>query len=63
MVTKSVGTSNPYNMIRATFEALGEQTSPKSVAQRRGKKIADLMGRRAGLGGAEATAEAEAITE
>ena len=44
VVTKSVGTSNPYNMIRATFEALGEQTSPKSVAQRRGKKIADLLG-------------------
>ena len=63
VVTKSVGTSNPYNMIRATFEALGEQTSPKSVAQRRGKKIADLMNRRAGLGGAEAEAEAEAVTE
>jgi small subunit ribosomal protein S5 len=57
VVTKSVGTSNPYNMIRATFEALTEQTSPKSVAQRRGKKIADLLGR----GGASAqTAEAEA---
>ncbi|PZP07565.1 MAG: 30S ribosomal protein S5, partial [Sphingomonas hengshuiensis] len=40
VVTKSVGTSNPYNMIRATFEALGTQTSPKAVAQRRGKKIA-----------------------
>jgi len=63
VVTKSVGTSNPYNMIRATFEALGHQTSPKSVAQRRGKKIADLMSRRAGLGGAEAQAEAEAVTE
>ena len=45
VVTKSIGTTNPYNMIRATFEALGEQTSPKSVAQRRGKKIADLLGR------------------
>ena len=57
VVTKSIGTSNPYNMIRATFEALTEQTSPKSVAQRRGKKIADLLGR----GGASAkTAEAEA---
>ena len=63
VVTKSVGTSNPYNMVRATFEALGDQTSPKAVAQRRGKKIADLMGRRAGLGGAEAEAEAEAVTE
>jgi small subunit ribosomal protein S5 len=63
VVTKSVGTSNPYNMVRATFEALGEQTSPKSVAQRRGKKIADLMSRRAGQNSAEAQAEAEAVTE
>jgi small subunit ribosomal protein S5 len=62
VVTKSVGTSNPYNMIRATFEALGEQTSPKSVAQRRGKKIADLM-RRGGAGEAEAKADAAAVTE
>ncbi|MEG8057878.1 30S ribosomal protein S5 [Sphingomonas faeni] len=60
VVTKSVGTSNPYNMIRATFEALGEQTSPKAVAQRRGKKIADLLGH----GGSKtAEADATAITE
>jgi small subunit ribosomal protein S5 len=60
VVTKSVGTSNPYNMIRATFEALGEQTSPKSVAQRRGKKIADLLGN----GGSKtADADAAAIVE
>jgi small subunit ribosomal protein S5 len=60
VVTKSVGTSNPYNMIRATFEALGEQTSPKSVAQRRGKKIADLLGH-----GGSKTADADAamVTE
>ena len=60
VVTKSVGTSNPYNMIRATFEALGEQTSPKSVAQRRGKKIADLLGRG---GSSTADADAAAIAE
>jgi small subunit ribosomal protein S5 len=63
VVTKSVGTSNPYNMIRATFEALSDQTSPTAVAQRRGKKIADLMARRGGTGAAEAAAEAEAVTE
>ena len=58
VVTKSIGTSNPYNMIRATFEALKDQSSPKSVSQRRGKKIADLIAR----GGASAeTAEAEAL--
>jgi small subunit ribosomal protein S5 len=62
VVTKSVGTSNPYNMIRATFEALGEQTSPKSVAQRRGKKIADLLGR-GGASAPEAEAEAAAVVE
>ena len=62
VVTKSVGTSNPYNMIRATFEALKDQTSPRSVAQRRGKKVADLLGR-GGVAAAEAEAIAEAVTE
>jgi small subunit ribosomal protein S5 len=60
VVTKSVGTNNPYNMVRATFAALTEQTSPKSVAQRRGKKISDLLGR----GGSQAAeADASAIVE
>ena len=62
VVTKSVGSSNPYNMIRATFDALVSQTSPKSVAQRRGKKVADLLGR-GGASAAEAEVAAEAITE
>ncbi|WP_037499832.1 30S ribosomal protein S5 [Sphingomonas jaspsi] len=62
VVTKSVGTSNPYNMIRATFEALKDQTSPRSVAQRRGKKVADLLGR-GGMDKAEAEATADAVTE
>lgn len=62
VVTKSVGTSNPYNMIRATFDALVNQTSPKSVAQRRGKKVADLLGR-GGASEAEAQADAAAVTE
>lgn len=61
VVTKSVGTNNPYNMIRATFAALGEQTSPKSVAQRRGKKIADLLSRRGDLSARTADVDAEAI--
>ena len=62
VVTKSVGSSNPYNMIRATFDALVSQTSPKSVAQRRGKKVADLLGR-GGASAVEAEAAADAITE
>jgi small subunit ribosomal protein S5 len=62
VVTKSVGTNNPYNMIRATFEALTEQTSPRSVAQRRGKKIADLL-RRGGASVEVAEADAAAVVE
>jgi len=63
VVTKSVGTSNPYNMIRATFDALQEQTSPKSVAQRRGKRVADLLGRGGQVSEAEAEADAAAVME
>ena len=62
VVAKSVGTSNPYNMIRATFDALLDQSSPKSVAQRRGKKVADLLGR-GGSTEAEAQADAAAMAE
>ena len=62
VVTKSVGTSNPYNMIRATFDARTDQTSPQSVAQRRGKKVADLLGR-GGASEAEAEADAAAVVE
>ena len=61
VVSKSNGTSNPYNMVRATFDALKTQTSPKAVAQRRGKKVADLIGR-SGVSGREADADA-ALTE
>ncbi|RPF72650.1 30S ribosomal protein S5 [Aurantiacibacter spongiae] len=63
VVTKSIGTSNPYNMIRATFDALTNQSSPKSVAQRRGKKVADLLGRGGQVSEAEAEAEAAAVVE
>src|SRR3546814_6403563 len=60
VVTKSVGTSNPYNMIRATFSALGEPTSPKSVAQRRGKTVAHMI-LSGGASESVAQAEAEAV--
>ncbi|HEY5208596.1 MAG TPA: 30S ribosomal protein S5 [Pseudolabrys sp.] len=46
VVAKSVGTSNPHNMIKATFQALGRSTSPRSVAARRGRKVSDVLGRR-----------------
>jgi small subunit ribosomal protein S5 len=61
VVTKSVGSNNPYNMVRATFAALETQTSPRSVAQRRGKKIADLLARRGDITPAQASADAEAV--
>ena len=46
VVAKSVGTSNPHNMIKAAFEALNLLQSPRAVASRRGKKVGDLIGRR-----------------
>ncbi|ANK83127.1 MAG: 30S ribosomal protein S5 [Rhizobiales bacterium NRL2] len=46
VVTKSTGTSNPYNMIRATFDALEHITSPKRVAAKRGRKVGDIVSRR-----------------
>jgi small subunit ribosomal protein S5 len=48
VVAKSKGSSNPYNMVRATFDALKKQTSPRAVASRRGKKVSDVMRRRGG---------------
>jgi small subunit ribosomal protein S5 len=47
VVGKSMGSSNPYNMVRATFEALKAQASPRQVASKRGKKVSDVIGRRA----------------
>ena len=46
VVAKSVGSSNPYNMIRATFDALKVQSSPRQIANKRGKKVGDILGRR-----------------
>jgi small subunit ribosomal protein S5 len=46
VVAKSKGSSNPYNMVRATFDALKQQSSPRHVANRRGLKVADLVARR-----------------
>ena len=46
IVAKSVGTSNPHNMIRATFEALKSASSPKIIAARRGLKINEITKRR-----------------
>jgi small subunit ribosomal protein S5 len=48
VVAKSIGSSNPYNMVRATFDALKHQDSPRSVAARRNIKVSALQARRPG---------------
>jgi small subunit ribosomal protein S5 len=44
VVAKCTGTTNPHNMVKATFAALSNCTSPRAVAARRGKKVTDLLG-------------------
>ena len=56
VVSKSLGTSNPYNMVRATFDALKLQQSPRMVAQRRGRSVSEIISRREGARGEQATA-------
>ncbi len=46
VVAKSFGSSNPYNMVRATFDALKNEDSPRGVAARRGIKVSTLQSRR-----------------
>ncbi|MEM7422405.1 MAG: 30S ribosomal protein S5 [Pseudomonadota bacterium] len=43
VVAKSIGSQNPYNMVRATFDALTSENSPRMVAARRGKKVSDIL--------------------
>ena len=47
VVAKSIGTSNPHNMIKATFMALKSIQSPRSVAAKRGRKVAEVLGKTA----------------
>ena len=65
VVTKSQGSSNPYNMVRATFAALKNQVSPRTVAAKRGKKVAEIIGRRSRGAGPDkdATEQSEAMAE
>ena len=43
VVAKAIGSSNPYNMVRATIDGLKKETSPRQVAARRGKKVAEIL--------------------
>jgi small subunit ribosomal protein S5 len=55
VVAKSLGSSNPYNVVRATFDALKHQDSPRSVAARRSIKVSTLQARRQGADSEAAT--------
>jgi small subunit ribosomal protein S5 len=46
VVAKSLGSSNPHNMVKATFNALMNLTSPRLIAAKRGKKVGEIVGRR-----------------
>src|SRR5208283_1795315 len=61
VVAKSLGSRNPHNMVKATFNALQRCASPRTVATRRGKKVSEILGRRDTAAPAEGAApEAEA---
>ncbi|MCF8481112.1 MAG: 30S ribosomal protein S5 [Rhodospirillum sp.] len=55
VVAKCTGTTNPYNMIKATFDALVNSQAPRQVATRRGKKVGDIVSRRDGAAAVGAT--------
>jgi small subunit ribosomal protein S5 len=57
VVAKSTGSQNPYNMVKATFEALQNLQSPRAVASRRGRKVSEILGPRGDV--TEGTAEAQ----
>ena len=57
VVAKSLGTSNPYNVVRATFDALKRQDSPRSVAARRNVKVSALQARRRDVDADQAAAD------
>ena len=64
VVAKSLGTSNPYNMVRATVDALKDQTSPRSIASKRGKKVSEILVRRQSeVAAAEVNETAEVAAE
>ena len=57
VVAKSLGSNNPYNMIKATFNALESINSPRMVAAKRGKKVGDIVSRRENTSNAKLAVE------
>jgi small subunit ribosomal protein S5 len=63
VVAKSLGSRNPHNMVKATFDALTRVASPRSVANRRGKKVSDLLGKRDAAPAVAAAPAPEAVAD
>ncbi|GBD45078.1 30S ribosomal protein S5 [bacterium HR40] len=59
VVCKSLGSSNPHNMVKATFDALQQVMSPRAVAAKRGKRVPEILGRRQAAAGRGGEARAE----
>lgn len=59
VVSKAVGSSNPYNMVNATLEALKKMESPRQIAARRGKKVSDVIAARESSHGGKAVEATE----
>lgn len=63
VVAKAIGSSNPYNMVNATFEALKSIQSPRQVASRRGRKVSDIVAQRETSRGGSTSATANAAPD
>ena len=57
VVAKSIGSQNPYNMVRATMDGLRDESSPRMVAQRRGKKVSEILQTSSKVAATESLAE------
>jgi small subunit ribosomal protein S5 len=59
VVAKSLGSTNPYNMVRATINALKAQENPRAIAARRSKKVSEIVARRRDQAGEGVTDSAQ----
>lgn len=59
IVAKATGTSNPHNMVQATFDALKNIQSPRQIASRRGKKVSEIISNRQSQGGSKEEEESD----
>lgn len=59
VVAKSLGSANPYNMVKAAIEAFKLMESPRMVASRRGRRVNEILGRKGDAGNDKAANKAE----